>query len=163
MRRMVVGVFGAMLVIALASPLWAQPSPVRAFVDIPAEHSVWPHGLFYVAGWNLNCYTGQQVPEIKVYYVPDGSGPLVHVRDAQVVWRLVRPDVQAAAPNLCHAADVPWVVPATAHLGFAVFFPTPIPRGPDRRIVVQFTDSAVWPTTDSALGTVYIQRLVTIQ
>ena len=146
---------------------WAQPSPVHLFVDVPATNGPYgptpvPFGYWYIAGWALNCYSGQQPTELHVYYAND-RGELVEVADAFIHWRLERPDVLAAVPGICDADYVPAVhLPTTPHLGFAIGFPTPIPRG-RRVVVVRTTDPIVQPTTDPAMGTKFWQSFLDIQ
>lgn len=146
----------------------AQPNPVHLTVDYPAvdryggRPTAAAYGSVYIAGWTFNCYTGQQPPEIRAYYT-DNAHRLVEVRDAVVYWRLVRPDVQAYAPYACNSQYVPQVhLPNNPYLGFAIWFPTPIPRGL-RVIVVRVSDPIFQPTTDETLGTKYWQGWFTIQ
>jgi len=156
------------LSISIAAPAFTQPSPVHLHVDVPAT-SDWrgpipvTFGAWYIAGWTFNCYTGQQPPDVKVFYASDQIGELEPVPDAYVHWRLERPDVQAAAPGICSSAYVPAVhLPNGPYLGFAIGFPTPIPRG-RRVVVVKVTDPVFSPTTDPAMGTKYWQSWLEIQ
>ncbi len=138
-------------VFLLAAPVSAQPSPVHLAVD-------WANGQA-IAGWTLNCYTGQQTAALTVFYL--GENQMLIPAAVPIQWRLSRPDVQAAAPWICPAAVPETITPSGPFLGFTVVLsPGAVPSG-RRLIVLQATDPVFQPTTDADhLGTQFWQGWV---
>ena len=152
----------ALLILTLAVPSFAQPSPIHLAIDYPTltpyQNTVVNYGELMLAGWTMNCYTGQQAATLTVTdTVQDASGQYVttEVKDALIVWRLARPDVLTVAPWICHAGLIPEVrLPSSPYLGFHIYFPQPLARGV-HHLSVRALDTVMMPTTDPALGTKY--------
>lgn len=90
----------ALLLLVLLSPVPAvAQETVFGNIDIPQSDTVLSAGQFYLAGWTLNCYTGQQPSAVYVWVYKRAAGyvPVSGV----IYWRLLRVDVANAFTATC--------------------------------------------------------------
>lgn len=154
-----------------AASALAQPSPIHLAVDTPYKNPIEPRpievpfGAFYIGGWTLNCYTGMQAATLAVFDTTVENGQYVtrEVKDAVISWRIERPDVLAATPWICNAWLIPQVkLPASAYLGFHIYFPTPLSKGA-HHLVVRALDPIVMPMSSPDVGAKYWQANIVVR
>ena len=100
-------IVGVLLFTAPVGAIPPEPPWLFAHVDVTTPT--------YLAGWALNCITGQQ-PSAVTLTTSDGT-----VLSAWIVWRLPRPDVAAAYD--------PWCGPLKPYLGWHLYPHQPLPAG----------------------------------
>lgn len=98
--------------LVLSRPVQAiPPEPPWLFAHID-------HASSYLAGWALNCETGQQPSALRL---TSWDGADWHPIPAWVIWRLPRPDVAAAFARHCG--------PLKPYLGWHLYPLVPLPSG----------------------------------
>lgn len=96
---------------------------VYGWVDTPGDNTTLDRAQpYYIGGWGFQCYTGQPVDRVDVFYAGDDGFDHV-VLGSSIVDYGYRGDVNAAYSGTCPAVS-------TASVGFSAVFPVAdIPAG----------------------------------
>ena len=101
---------------------WCPTCYVASYVDIPSTSAA-PY-VGYLAGWAFQCENGAAITKVDVYYT-DSTAPNGQRRVLDAMWLPggERLDVQR------HFVRTGTCPKAPSNSGWAIWFPTPIPKG----------------------------------
>ena len=142
MRRLILIAFALFLV--LPAPARAQET-IFSHIDFPQSGTQVQSGAFYLSGWTLNCYTGQQPSAVVLWVYSYGQGHFVQVTGT-IYWRLLRQDV----------ANAYWMCGTMRpFLGWAIYLDQPLAPG-EYVFYAQFADTSPIPVVKSTQTQVVI-------